>query len=139
MTKTPPANKTTDVRVSVHRIQGGDVPAGEMTITLEDVSSGVRVAEITIGAVDFANCLTGLPGHASCAWRGLGVIGKKWETKTVTIDPPKTSKWKNRHSAICEINNAVKDDLVDGWFVFSDGLSSQQPTGKHVVVLGRYV
>ena len=97
-------------RITISRPAGHDIDS--ITIEIEDTLSCVPFLSVQVGYANFTKALTG-QGYIPCEFetRGLELIGKRRETKTVCIrvpDGPYETRDKRAH-------NAVKQCEKDGW------------------------
>lgn len=131
-----------DAKVTISRFSTNKGDGG-IGIIIDDAASGLRVASVEMNLSDFAECVTGL-ASAPAKWdippSGFVIenIGKKRETKRVNID---FSKWKiqDKQKAKARISELAVPHLIDGWMLSDNGLTRQQPTKGHVIILYRFV
>lgn len=111
-----------------------------ISICIVDDASGVEFVDLEIDLAEFAAAITGA-GYQDCKVevRGLEVLGKVREVRTVLIDHP-SSRHARDDAARREIAAAVAAHEVDGWVADVEGSLRRQQNGKQWrVMLFRYV
>lgn len=113
-----------------------------ISLTIEDVNSGIIVTRINMAPEDFARAITGV-GNSKAIFElcpkpeQAKLFGKYSNSKVVFI----RKTWSDYRPDPEVIAQAVADQghLVDGWELWQNGLSSQQnQDGLHKVVLLKY-
>jgi hypothetical protein len=117
---------------------------GSVSISIEDRESGLKVVEVEMSLIDFAQTITGL---ACCdaeyrfkpSQSTVDNIGKTREIKDIFVGKVDGVYDRGKRNAL--INKSIKDsgELVDGWALHDDGTRSQQNGLNHKVVLKRFV
>jgi len=134
--------KEMKAKVTISR-RTNTVGSGCIAISIDDDKSGLKVVEVEMELIDFAQAITGL-SYCKAAYRNsqsqytIDNIMKKREVKSVYVDKPNVFD-KDEMKRI--VIKSVLDSgvLVDGWEIHNDGCSSQQNGKLHNVSLLRFV
>ncbi len=128
-------------KVSITR-RGMTKGDGVVSIQITDKESRLRVIEVEMEMIEFAEAITGLSYcKAECFFAPnqfiIDNIGKKREVKDIFVE--RSGLYGEKDNEI--IRQSVEDsgELVDGWMIHSDGCNTQQHGMKHKVVLYRFV
>lgn len=130
-----------EAKVTIGRRNMGDESV--IAISIGDRSSGLTVTEIIMTMENFALALTGL-SYCKAEYQfkpnqfTIDNICKDRETKSILLNKPDTYQ-KNEQKADIKKQIEESGELVDGWMIFNDGCSSQQPGDKHKANLYRFV
>lgn len=132
-----------EARLSITRVSSthGD---GCINISIEDGKSGLLILSIDVGYEEFTKAITG-QAYIKAKFKNIPNefivhnIGKKKETKYLTVAKPKTNWPEEKMKKEVDLKIKKSGELKDGWMVWDDGCRSQQNSDMHRVVLYRYV
>jgi len=117
-----------------------------ISIEITDKLSGLDIITIDVTPYDFGMAVTGLsavPVEIKRKPTGFIVnnIGKKRETKSIFVNKPEHSLCGDNYKTEIRVRlvSEMRKPEWEGWDLFSDGTSSQQPGEKHRAIMWRFV
>lgn len=128
-------------KITIGRTQSSHDNEEPIRISIIDESSGVNVMELSMSLSEFAECITGLGrteatiSHLVDA-QGFSRIGKTLRVDTVFCPKVKSHDKEDQRTAI--FSDYFENYRSQGWFIKSDGTTSQQNATQHAYIIARW-